>query len=470
MTGNSWFNAVTHEHNSMAPSFLHRENSCRILRAQAWARAADGLVAGAIVIGVQAGAPLLEGLLPPDLTLSIEGSYLILLFALLILPKALQRYRIPSAVTAFVFGAIAGPGLGLFQHDPTITLFSTLGISALFLFAGLEVSGSELRREARVLGEHLVLRVAVLGLSTVILMTGLGLEWRPSALVALALLTPSTGFILDSLPSLRLSAEEAFWVRAKAIGTEIMALAVLFVVLKSGSVRTLVLSALALLALVVALPLVFRAFARFIVPHAPKTEFAFLLMIAVLCALVTRELGVYYLVGAFLVGVAAQRFRLRLPALASEQMLHAVEAFASISVPFYFFHAGAELRREDFTWFALGLGLVFLALGVPVRLAGLVLHHRFRLAAAQQDAMRVAVPLLPTLVFTLVLAGILRDTFGISPTLFGALVVYALGTTLLPALVLKSPPMEFDSPEAPPLLEPLPPEVAAATSLHPDAR
>jgi Kef-type K+ transport system membrane component KefB len=290
-------------------------------------------------------------------------------------------------------------------------------------------------------------------------MTAVELEWRPAALVALALLTPSTGFILDSLPALRLAPGEAFWVRAKAIGTEIMALAVLFVVLKSGSVKTLTLSALALLALVVALPLVFRGFARFIVPHAPKTEFAFLLMVAVLCALATRELGVYYLVGAFLVGVAAQRFRRKLPALASEQMLHAVEAFASISVPFYFFHAGAELRPDDFSWPALGLGLVFLAIGVPMRLGSLVVHHRFRLAAAQADALRTAIPLLPTLVFTLVIAGILRERFEISPTLFGGLVVYALGTTLLPALILKSPPLEFDSPEAPPLSEPLPPSV-----------
>ena len=407
---------------------------------------------------VNSDSSLLEHLLPPDLSLSVEASYLVLLFGLLILPKVLQRYRIPSAVTAFCFGAIAGPGLGLFQHDPTITLFATLGISALFLFAGLEVSGTELRKEARVLGEHLLLRIVALALSTLVLMRALGLDWRASALVALALLTPSTGFILDSLPALRLGAAEAFWVRAKAIGTEIMALAVLFVVLKSGSVKTLLLSALALLALVVALPLVFRAFARFIVPHAPKTEFAFLLMVAVLYALATRELGVYYLVGAFLTGVAAQRFRLQLPALASEQMLHAVEAFASISVPFYFFHAGADLRPEDFTWPALGLGLVFLAIGVPLRVASLVGHHHVRLSAAPREALRVAIPLLPTLVFTLVLAGILRERFGIGPTLFGALVVYALGTTLIPALVLKAPPMEFDSPEAPPLLAPLPAE------------
>ncbi len=388
-----------------------------------------------------------------SLVVSAEASYLMLLFGLLIVPKILQRFRIPSAVTCFMFGAFCGPGFALFQDDPTVTLFSTLGISSLFLFAGLEVSGAELRREARVLTEHLILRVASLLACALALSHSLDLEPRVSALVALAILTPSTGFILDSLPALRLSQAESFWVRAKAIGTEILALTILFVVLQSGNRKTLALSALALLALVVALPVAFRAFARFIVPHAPKTEFAFLLMVAVLCALATEKLGVYYLVGAFLAGVAAQRFRRELPSLASEQMLHAVEAFASISVPFYFFHAGNKLRSDDFSWDAFGLGLLFLTVGVPLRLGSVSMHRWLRLGEAPGPGLRVTIPLLPTLVFTLVLAEILRERYGIHSTLFGALVVYALGTTLLPALLLKAPPPEFDHPEAPPLPE-----------------
>lgn len=351
---------------------------------------------------------------------------------------------------------VSGPGLHLFHEDATVGLFATLGISALFLFAGLEVSGPELRREARVLGEHLVVRLAAFAASTWAIARLTGLEWRVSALIALALLTPSTGFILDSLPGFKLSPTEAFWVRSKAIGTELMALLVLFVVLKSGSLGALGLSALALLSLVLALPLAFRAFARFILPHAPKTEFAFLLMIAVICALATRMLGVYYLVGAFLAGVAAQRFRRELPAMSSEEMLNAVEAFASISVPFYFFHAGAGVRREDLSMEALALGLLLLSLGVPLRLATVMTHRRFRLLEGSQQALRVTVPLLPTLVFTLIIAGILREQFAIDSTLFGGLVVYALGTTLLPALLMRTPPPEFDSPEAPPLSAPPP--------------
>jgi len=168
--------------------------------------------------------------------------------------------------------------------------------------------------------------------------------------------------------------------------------------------------------------------------------------------------------------VAAQRFRRRLPSLASEQLLHAVEAFASISVPFYFFHAGNELRPADLSWDAFGLGLLFLALGVPLRLGSVALHRRLRLGEAPRQGLRVTVTLLPTLVFTLVLAGILRERYGIHSTLFGALVVYALGTTLLPALLLKTPPLEFDSPEAPPLPEGHLAELEAAPTDAPPPR
>jgi len=298
--------------------------------------------------------------------ISTEVGYVGLLFGLFVVPKYLQRFRIPAAITSVVLGAVAGPGFGLFQNDTTIGLLSTLGIVSLFLFAGLDVDLDELAREGRMLSEHLIVRLATLALGAFAVVEFLDLSPRAAALVALAVLTPSTGFILDSLHTLGLSTRTAFWVRAKAIATELVALAVLFVVLQSATVSRLALSAAALIAMILALPFGFRAFARFIVPFAPRTEFAFLLMIAVLCAVITRKLGVYYLVGAFIVGMAAQRFRERLPAMVSESMLHAVESFASIFVPFYFFHAGLILHRSDLTLEALGFGLALFAVAVPI--------------------------------------------------------------------------------------------------------
>lgn len=101
-------------------------------------------------------------------------------------------------------------------------------------------------------------------------------------------------------------------------------------------IRAVLRSTAILGAMVAVLPLLFRFFAKVVLPYAPRSEFSFLLIATVLCALITRQFGAYYLVGAFIVGVTAQRFRQQLPAIASAEMLHAIELFAGFFVPFYF--------------------------------------------------------------------------------------------------------------------------------------
>lgn len=396
--------------------------------------------------------------------LTTEVVYVLLLFMLFVVPRFLQRYRVPSALTAFAFGAGAGMGLGILQHDGTIQLLSTLGIVALFLFAGLDVDVVELRKGARFLAEHVASRLlAVAGVASAVAWV-FSLSGRPSLLVALAIVTPSTGFILDSLGGWRLSEREQFWVRSKAIATELVALAILFVVLQSTSAARLGLSALALVAMVAILPLVFRWFAEVVVPHAPKSEFGFLMMVALVCAIATRKLGVYYLVGAFVVGMAAQRFRRALPSFVSAGMLHAVEAFASLFVPFYFFHAGLALSPEYFGPAALATGGVFIVLGLPLRLAAVAVHRRFRFGERWSEGLRIGVSLLPTTVFTLVLVDILRSTFGAPPQILGGLVVYAIANTLVPSFVFRAPTVDFEDelrrvafkPVVPPVASPRP--------------
>jgi len=400
-----------------------------------------------------------------DNPLSPELSYILLLFGLFVLPRFLQRYRVPSAITSLGLGAVLGMGFGLFVHDPTIELLSTFGIVSLFLFAGLDAEVDELRREARVLVEHLLIRLLMLAAGTWLVARVFGLELRPAVLVALALLTPSAGFILESLDRLHLSERERFWIRSKAVSSELVALGVLFVTLQSTSVTKLGLSALVLVGMIGLLPLLFEAFARRIVPHAPKSEFAFLVMLAVVCAYTTRELGVYYLVGAFVVGMAAQHFRERLPALASEKMLDAVESFASLFVPFYFLHAGLPLRRDDLGLDSLATGAAFLVTAIPVRLAVTAWHRRVRLGETLADGVRVGVSILPTLVFTLVLADILRERFAVPRAVFGGLIVYAAVNTMIPGFLLKVPPPEFEEPHA----HELPPKQAAAAGSAPVA-
>ena len=368
-----------------------------------------------------------------------ELLYVLLLFGLFVVPRGLQRFRLPSAITSFSFGALLGLGFSLFAEDSTITLLSTLGIATLFLHAGLDVNLTELRQGATILIQHVLVRLALLAGFTYLIQRLIDVDLRAAALIALALLTPSAGFILSSLDRLGLGDHERFWIRSKVISTEFVALAVLFVTLRSASVGQLAVSSLALLAVIFFLPLVFRFFARVIAPHAPKSEFGFLVIVAVLCAMLTRKLGVYYLVGAFLVGMAARRFQGRVPAFGSAALLHAVEAFGSLFVPFYFFHAGLHLRREDFSFTAISIGLILLLVVIPVQVGAVLLHRRIALREPLREGLRIAMPLLPTLVFTLVLVDILRENFQIPSFLPGALVIYTVGNTMLPGLIFRLP-------------------------------
>ncbi|MCC7124354.1 MAG: cation:proton antiporter, partial [Acidobacteria bacterium] len=293
---------------------------------------------------------------------STELAYVALLFLLIVLPRLLVRWKVPTAITALALGAVSGMGFGLFTDDATVQLLATLGISALFLFAGLEVNTGELLARRRVLGQHVAIRLIALPLMAWPLVTWAGLSWRMALLSVLAVITPSAGFILDSLASWPLTPDQRGWVRAKTIATEIVSLLTLFFVMQSASIVQFAAGTAALVVLVLVLPLMFRAFARWIAPYAKNSDFAFLLMLALLAAFATRRLGAYYLVGAFVVGMVAQRFRADLPTMSSEHTLHAVEVFASFFIPFYFFNAGLHLRVEHFGLVACAVGLACLAI------------------------------------------------------------------------------------------------------------
>ncbi len=381
---------------------------------------------------------------------------MVLVFGLFIVPRALQRFRLPSALSCVGIGAALGIGFHLFGDDPTIKLLSTLGIVSLFLFAGLEVDFDELKLGRRVLLQHIVTEVVLTLLGAVVIRYVFNMPVRPAILYSLALFTPSTGFILDSLPGFGLSKEERFWVKSKAIAAELIALGVLFVTIQSSDAPTLGLSALALIAMVAVLPPVFRTFARFIVPFAPRTEFTFLVIVALGCAFITRELGVYYLVGAFVVGLTAVRLRKDIPELSSEKLLGAVEFFASFFIPFYFFQAGLHLRPEQFTPRAIGIGLAMLVIVLPIRVARVAAHRRIVLGEPWRVGARVGIAVIPTLVFSIVIAEILQERFALTPELFGALIVFTLVNTPMAGFILRAPPPEYESPEAPRNFAPTP--------------
>lgn len=159
----------------------------------------------------------------------------------------------------------------------------------------------------------------------------------------------------------------------------------------------------------------------------------------------------YYLVGAFIAGLVARLLQRRMPLLASHNNLHALRLFSSFFVPFYFFNAGTHVPGDALGLEALGLGVLITLVVLPLRLAVIVLQRRMVFGESLRSSLRVALALSPTLIFTLVLAGIMREHFAVPPVLYGALLFYAAVTTLLPSLVFRKAldvdPAQYERPD-----------------------
>lgn len=376
-----------------------------------------------------------------------ELAYLLLICALMLVPGVLQRLRIPPPLTCFLIGVglmLAFPGAH--HHDDAVHLLAALGISTLFLYAGLEVDLAALRQAFGPLSIYLLTRA--LSVAAVAWLAGryIGMGWQDATLLALALLTSSTGFIIDSLDRFGLEAEERFWVTNNAISGELLALAIMFVVLKATDPVALATATLVLGLTLAALPLVMIALSRWVLPHAPGSAFSLLVMIGFAAAFVTDKLGVEYLLGAFLAGLAARLLERRVPQLASEDNQHAVKLFSSFFLPFYFFARGAGTPAEALGLQALGIGVALTVVLVPLRAFAIWAKRRFLGIGGTRSSLRVAAALTPTLIFTLVLATVLRERGAIPDALFGGLLFYAGLNTLLPSFVLHA---AFDVSPAP---------------------
>jgi hypothetical protein len=109
---------------------------------------------------------------------------------------------------------------------------------------------------------------------------------------------------------------------------------------------------------------------------------------------------------------------------------------------------------------SLGLGLVITLVTLPLRIGVLWSQRRFIAGESAMGSLRVATALMPTLIFTLVLATILRERYQISDALYGALLLYAGVSTILPSLILARS-VDFNL-----LVGPLPPPGAARGPLR----
>ena len=89
--------------------------------------------------------------------MSRELAYLLLICGLLVVPGLLLRLRIPPPLTCFMLGIAVILALPEGHHsDAAVHLLAALGISTLFLYAGLEVNLETLRQAAGPLSIYLL--------------------------------------------------------------------------------------------------------------------------------------------------------------------------------------------------------------------------------------------------------------------------------------------------------------------------
>ena len=365
---------------------------------------------------------------------------LALVAALFFLPKSLQRLRIPAPLTEFGLGILLGPlALGLIEPSGLLLSLSGFGISALFLFAGLEVEIGELRARRGPLALHLALQL-ILVAGAAAAGYALGLEPPVALLVGAAVMSPSVGYIAAALEARPMPQHLARWIMQKAIAGELMAIAMVLVSANTRSPQDLALGLAAVAGLVIAVPLLIWIFHHFILPWAPRTEFPFLLILALLAADLSHRVGVHYLAGAFIVGVVARRY---LDGLASRgiakasvgEALVAFRFFAAFFVPFFFFLVGLLLPEGAFSVEAAILAGALLAVAVPLRIVPTLLHRRVGMRERWREAAGVGLFLVPTTVFTFAVAELLRERFDLAPWVYGGLVAYGAATALAPLLI-----------------------------------
>ena len=84
-----------------------------------------------------------------NIPFSQDLEYLALFSLVLIFPKMLLRFKIPSGITALLIGCAAALYDPNLKNDQLFRFLSQIGITSLFVFAGLEVEWKELKEDKK---------------------------------------------------------------------------------------------------------------------------------------------------------------------------------------------------------------------------------------------------------------------------------------------------------------------------------
>jgi Kef-type K+ transport system membrane component KefB len=251
-----------------------------------------------------------------DLHLSMLARLAIGLLLSLLLPRLLERWRLPGVLGFILAGVILGPGVtGMLQaNSPTIELWAELGKLLFMFFVGFEIDLEQfnrVRNRAAVFG---ALTFALPFAAAVLLGVWLGYDGVAAMLIG-SIVASHTLLAHPILARLGLLERESVLVTVGGtIFTDVAAMLVLAMavsIFQTGFSGTFLLQELVELALYVPLVLFgLSALARTMMVRfgqTPEARVGILLLVLAVAAELARLINLEGIVGAFLVGIAVKR-------------------------------------------------------------------------------------------------------------------------------------------------------------------
>ena len=363
--------------------------------------------------------------------------FIVLLAILFFIPKILARFTIPQTFSEILLGIVLGPTLFyLFEMNSLIELMGTIGIITLFFIAGFEVDFDGIKEKRKTLQQNFILHLVLIFLFALLIFLFTGYGLLISVLIGLALLTPSAGFIIASLKSLRLGPYLLSWIEAKVVTTEMLSLLLLLVILKI-STPLLLLQILIMLALLFYMvPVFLRFFFKQIVSKVHGSETFFIFVICITLAFITHLIGLHYIIGAFLFGLIVSKFEVKDAGhklvINHEKIENTFRSFAAIFAPFYFFAVGLKITSDFFDYYTVLIAAGIFVLVSFIKIGMTFLHRTRTIDEGYKSSLMVAFLTSPTLLFTFVIAEILLAEHYISSQVYSLLIIYGLLSAIIP--------------------------------------
>jgi Kef-type K+ transport system membrane component KefB len=380
-------------------------------------------------------------------------SFSILLFSAKVFAEIFQRIKLPVVLGELLAGIMVGPyalgGLPLFDGGPLVVLDETvkhigeLSAIVILFVAGLEITPREFLR-----GGAASFTVGAIGV-VIPFFVGFGvfslygLNAFETLLIATALTATSIAISIQVLTELgKMQSKEARLILGAAIVDDILAIAVLSVVVtmvQSGNITLDIMEITLLILKILGLFAVLLIAAIFLVPrilHREKLWRSKGSIEGITTAIffgaagIAAYIGLSPIVGAFAVGMA----------IASTKLIKQVEEYVHklqfIFAPLFFAIIGAQVDLRGINLNVLVIAGIILAIAISTKLVGCGLPSWIFLKD-KTKSMRVGVGMISRGEVGLIVAGVGVTTGALSTDVYTAIIIMVALTTIITPIWLK---------------------------------